>query len=166
MRYAFRPAAVSIRPMRVYFALCVRRGSSRMISKSLSTSSINNTHGANESAWWNAAIRCSVHFQWNGLPTLSPEHVASKPFSDTPNPYGMRRRNTGSYEPCNTNNGENHCILAKYVTRWVRWTRADQGELDRAGLPLAAAPMTATASSPRSFAFMMCSQSKMVPGAG
>ena len=34
MRYAFRPAAVSIRPMRVYFALCVRRGSSRMISKS------------------------------------------------------------------------------------------------------------------------------------
>jgi hypothetical protein len=57
-------------------------------------------------------------------PTLSPEHVTCKPFSDTPNPYGMRRRNKGTYEPYNTNNGENHCILAKYVTRWVRWTRA------------------------------------------
>jgi hypothetical protein len=30
----------------------------------------------------------------------------------------MRRRNTGNYEPYNTNNAENHCIPAKYVTRW------------------------------------------------
>ena len=62
----------------------------------------------------------------------------------------MRRRNKGTYEPYNTNNGENHCILAKYVTRWVRWTRAGLGETSR----------------PRFFAFMMCSQSKMVSGAG
>ena len=89
-----------------------------MISKSFSTSFINNTHGANESACWSAAIRCSVHFQWNG-PTLSPEHVTCKPFSDTPNPYGMRRRNKGTYESYNTNNGENHCILARKV-KWFR----------------------------------------------
>ena len=52
-------------------------------------------------------------------PTLSPEHVACKPFSDTPNPYGMRRRNKGTYESYNTNNGENHCILARKV-KWFR----------------------------------------------
>jgi hypothetical protein len=46
--------------------LCVRRGSSRRISKRFSTSSINNKHGANESACWSAAIRRPVHFQWNG----------------------------------------------------------------------------------------------------
>jgi hypothetical protein len=83
------------------------------------------------------------------------------PFSDTPNPYGMRRRNKGNYEPYNTNDGENHCILRKYVTRWVRWTRAGLAELDRV-----LTPMSATASRPRFFAFMMCSQSKMVSGAG
>jgi hypothetical protein len=77
----------------------------------------------------------------------------------------MRRRNNGNHEPGNTNNGENHCILAKYATHWVRWTRAGLGELDRAGLPLAAAPMSATASSPGFFAFMICSQTKMVSGA-
>ena len=58
----------------------------------------------------------SLPVEWT--PTLSPEHVTCKPFSDTPNPYGMRRRNRGDYEPYSTNNGENHCILAKYVTRW------------------------------------------------
>ena len=73
----------------------------------------------------------------------------------------MRRRNKGNYEPYNTDDGENHCILAKYVTRWVRWTRAGLAELDRA-----LTPMSATASRPRFFAFMMCSQSKMVSGAG
>jgi hypothetical protein len=81
-------------------------------------------------------------------PTLSPEHVTCKPFSDTPNPYGVRRRNGGNYEPYNTNNGENHCILAKYVSE----------------TPLM--PMSATAGSPGFFVFMMCSQSKMVSGAG
>jgi hypothetical protein len=40
----------------------------------------------------------------------------------------MRRRNKGNYEPYNTDNGENHCILAKYVTRWLRCTRAGLGE--------------------------------------
>ena len=95
-------------------------------------------------------------------PTLSPEHVTCKPFSDTPNPYGMRRRNNGNYEPYNTNNGENHCILAKYVTRWVRWTRAGPGFDSETPLT----PMSATVSSPRLFAFMMCSQSKLVSGAG
>jgi hypothetical protein len=80
--------------------------------------------------------------QWT--PTLSPEHVTCKPFSDTPNPYGMRRHNKGTYEPYKTNNGENHCILSE--------------------TPLT--PMSATASSPRFFAFMMCSQSKMASGAG
>jgi hypothetical protein len=81
----------------------------------------------------------------------------------------MRRRNKGNYEPYNTNNGENHCYSGE--------VRHPLGALDE---PLAKdrsyvmgfdsetplTPMSATASRPRFFAFMMCSQSKMVSGAG
>jgi hypothetical protein len=76
----------------------------------------------------------------------------------------MRRRNKGNYEPYNTNNGENHCYSGE--------VRHPLGALDE---PLAKdrsyvmgfdsetplTPMSATASRPRFFAFMMCSQSKM-----
>jgi hypothetical protein len=67
----------------------------------------------------------------------------------------MRRRNKGNYEPYNTNNGENHCILAKYVTRWVRWTRKDRPYVLGFDSETPLTPMSSSASSPRLFAFMM-----------
>jgi hypothetical protein len=89
----------------------------------------------------------------------------------------MRRRNKGTYEPYNTNNGENHSILANPIAP-VEPTVVI--EAVKVGEPLAKirsyvmgvdsetplTPMSATARGPRFFAFMMCSQSKMVSGAG
>jgi hypothetical protein len=144
VRYAFRPAAVSIRPMRVYFNCFVCKAGKLDDGFKKLFNFIHQQHARRKRI---RLLGCRhqalgpLPVEWT--PTLAPEHVTCKPFSDTPNPYGMRRRNKGNYEPYNTNNGENHCILAKYVTRWVRW-----------------------ASSPRFLAFMMCSQSKMVSGAG
>jgi hypothetical protein len=133
MRYAFRPAAVSIRPMRVYFNCFVCKAGKLDDDFKKLFNFIHQQHARRKRI---RLLECRhqvlgpLPVEWT--PTLSPEHVTCKPFSDTPNPYGMRRRNKGNYEPYNTNNGENHCILAKYVTRWVRWTRAGLGELDRA----------------------------------
>jgi hypothetical protein len=125
MRYAFRPAAVSIRPMRVYFNCFVCKAGKLDDDFKKLFNFIHQQHARRKRI---RLLECRhqvlgpLRVEWT--PTLSPEHVTCKPFSETPNPYGMRRRNNGNYEPYNTNNGENHCILAKYVTRWVRWTRA------------------------------------------
>jgi hypothetical protein len=170
VRYAFRPAAVSIRPMRVYFNCFVCKAGKLDDDFKKLFNFIHQQHARRKRI---RLLGCRhqalgpLPVEWT--PTLAPEHVTCKPFSDTPNPYGMRRRNKGNYEPYNTNNGENHCYSGEI--------RHPLGALDE---PLAKdrsyvmgfdsetplTPMSATASRPRFFAFMMCSQSKMVSGAG
>ena len=88
-----------------------------MISKSFSTSFINNTHGANESACWSAAIRCPVHFQWNG-PLLF--HRSMWHVSHFQIPRTHMACAVATKEPTSpTTQGENHCILARKV-KWFR----------------------------------------------
>jgi len=178
MRYAFRPAAVSIRPMRVYFNCFVCNAEKLDDDFKKLFNFIHQQHAPRKRI---RLLECRhqvlgpLPVEWT--PTLSSEHVTCKPFSDTPNPYGMRRRNKGTYEPYNTNNGENHCILANPIAPVEPSVVI---EAVKVGEPSAKnrsyvmgfdsetplTPMSATARGPRFFAFMMCSQSKMVSGAG